>query len=224
MYDLRVVVEEIKGFCDLPMVVGDYFEVKAGRLLLPPGKHICMWALQSIMPFLPAKQRDIREENDWLPYTKRICCPDPNGMVIYRIDRIGDADDDKQLVRERMLINPALCTGCKACEESCKVRGVRIEPHSEWGFSPKVCRQCGNAVCMNTCPSGALSKDPATKAVLVDPERCIGCMRCSEACPFDSIALEDGRAYICNLCSGAPECAAHCPTGAIAFGRMGDTV
>ena len=26
MYDLRVVVEEVKGFCDMPMKVGDYFE------------------------------------------------------------------------------------------------------------------------------------------------------------------------------------------------------
>ena len=37
MYDLRIVVEEIKGFCDLPMEVGDYFEVHAGRIIVPPG-------------------------------------------------------------------------------------------------------------------------------------------------------------------------------------------
>ena len=88
MYDLRIVVDEVKGFCDMPMKVGDFFEVRGGRIIVPPGQHICMWALQSLMPFFPVKQRASKEENDWIPYTKRISCPDPNGMVIYRIDRI----------------------------------------------------------------------------------------------------------------------------------------
>ncbi len=89
MYRLRVVVEEVKGFCDLPMNVGDYFEIDGGRLVLPQGKHVCIWALQAMMPLLTVKQREVNEPNDWAPNTSRIVCPDPNGLVIYRIDRIG---------------------------------------------------------------------------------------------------------------------------------------
>lgn len=224
MYDLRIVVEEIKGFCDLPMEVGDYFEVHAGRIIVPPGKHICMWALQSLMPFFPVKQRESKEENDWIPYTKRICCPDPNGMVIYRIDRIGDGEDGRQVVRERMLLEPERCIGCKACEKACPVEGIHIEPVPKAGFSPKVCRQCGTARCMNACPTGALSKDPKTKAILVDRGKCIGCRKCSEACPFGSITFSEEKARVCDLCGGDPQCVKACPTGAVYYGRKGDAL
>lgn len=225
MYDLKVVVEEVKGFCDMPMQPGDYFEVKAGRIILPPGKHMCLWALQSLMPFLPLKQRRIQEENDWVPYTKRICCPDPNGMVIYRIDIVGDEDSETQIVRERMLVEADQCIGCKACETACPSQAIRIERGQSMAkFSPKVCRQCGNAACVNVCPKKALSKDPVTKAICVDEDLCVGCGLCSKACPFDSISFGEGnKARICDLCAGAPLCVQQCPTGAIVFGRKGET-
>ncbi len=66
MYDLRVTVESVAGFCDLPMKPGDYFEVRGSALVLPEGGHICIWALQSLMPFLPAKQRATNDPNDWI--------------------------------------------------------------------------------------------------------------------------------------------------------------
>ena len=127
MFDLRVVVEEVRGFCDLPMRPGDYFEVRGGRIIVPEGKHICLWALSAMLPMFPAKQRKIDEENDWLPSTQHMCCPDPNGMVIYRIDRI---DDDSIITQQavkkvnqernkpfpRMLVDEKVCTGCRSCE------------------------------------------------------------------------------------------------------------
>jgi len=60
VYDLRVVVEKVCGFCDLPMRPGDYFEVKGGRITIPQGKHICMWALAAQHPahVLSRSQRD----------------------------------------------------------------------------------------------------------------------------------------------------------------------
>lgn len=223
MYDLRIVVDEVKGFCDMPMKVGDFFEVRGGRIIVPPGQHICMWALQSLMPFFPVKQRASKEENDWIPYTKRISCPDPNGMVIYRIDRIGDPEDEKREVFRRMLVDPARCTGCRSCEAACPSDAIHIEAGADGGFSPKVCRQCGNARCASACPTGALSKDPDTKAVLVDEEKCVGCGACKAACPFGSITIPEGKARICTLCGGEPKCAAACPTDAVFFGRMGDS-
>jgi carbon-monoxide dehydrogenase iron sulfur subunit len=83
MQDLKVVVKEIRGVCDT-MKVGDHFIVRGGRLSIPEG-HFCYWALQSILPLLPAKQRNIVEPGDWIPGTWEVECPDPNGQVILRM-------------------------------------------------------------------------------------------------------------------------------------------
>jgi len=235
MYNLRVVVEEIRGFCDLPMVPGDYFEVQGGKIIVPPGKHICLWALQSLMPMLPLKQRKIDEENDWVPYTKRICCPDPNGMVIYRIDVLDEENKAvEEEVRPRMLVDADKCSGCRACELACSLANfgqfapdkalIQIAKQETAGIdAPLVCRQCGNAPCIAACPAGALSKEPVTKAVLVDEERCISCRLCLKACPFDAIFFgKNGKAGICHLCHGNPSCTRKCSVGAITFGRKGD--
>ena len=83
MQDLKIVVKEIKGFCDT-IEVGDYFIVRGGRISIPEG-HFCYWALNSIIPLLPAKQRKLDEPDDWMPRTWLVECPDPNGRVIMEI-------------------------------------------------------------------------------------------------------------------------------------------
>jgi len=80
---LRIEVNEIKGFCDT-MKIGDHFEVDGGKLSIPDG-HFCYWALNSILPLLPTKQRKIDEPNDWMARTWYVECPDPNGQVIMKI-------------------------------------------------------------------------------------------------------------------------------------------
>jgi uncharacterized repeat protein (TIGR04076 family) len=84
MQDLKIRVKEIKGVCDI-MKVGDYCIVRGSRLSIPESPHFCYWALNSILPMLPAKQRKIDEPNDWLPTTWEIECPDPQGQVILEI-------------------------------------------------------------------------------------------------------------------------------------------
>jgi uncharacterized repeat protein (TIGR04076 family) len=81
--DLKVVVKEIKGFCDT-IEVGDYFIVRGGRISIPDG-HFCYWALNSILPLLPAKQRKLDEPDDWMPHTWEVECPDPKGQVIMQM-------------------------------------------------------------------------------------------------------------------------------------------
>jgi carbon-monoxide dehydrogenase iron sulfur subunit len=83
---LKIVVKEIKGFCDI-MEVGDYCIVRGSRLSIPKG-HFCYWALNSIIPMLPAKSRRLDEPDDWMPTTWEIECPDPKGHVILRIEPI----------------------------------------------------------------------------------------------------------------------------------------
>jgi uncharacterized repeat protein (TIGR04076 family) len=89
LFDLRVTVDRIEGRSVCGMAVGDYFElVNSAELRLPEGKHFCIYALQAILPLLPAKQRKLPDA-DWLERDSLACCPDPEERLIMRIDRIG---------------------------------------------------------------------------------------------------------------------------------------
>lgn len=83
MKDLKVIVKEIKGYCDT-IQEGDFFIVRGGRLSIPEG-HFCYWALNAILPLLPAKQRKLDEPGDWLERIWLVECPDPNGQVMMEI-------------------------------------------------------------------------------------------------------------------------------------------
>ncbi len=89
LYDLRVTVERIEGRSVCGLEVGDYFELtESSKIRLPAGKHFCLYAMQAVMPLLPAKQRDLAE-GDWLEQDSLVCCPDPDERLIMRIERIG---------------------------------------------------------------------------------------------------------------------------------------
>jgi uncharacterized repeat protein (TIGR04076 family) len=86
LWDLRVTIEEIRGRCTCDHTVGDFFEVSGGKLALPDGKRFCLYALQSTLPLIPAKQRP-SDANDWMSTDTRVACPDPLCGTIMRIDR-----------------------------------------------------------------------------------------------------------------------------------------
>lgn len=88
LFDLRVTVDRIDGRSVCGLQVGDYFELtNSSQLRLPPGRHFCIYALQSVLPLLPAKQRQL-PASDWLEHDSLVCCPDPDERVIMRIDRV----------------------------------------------------------------------------------------------------------------------------------------
>jgi uncharacterized repeat protein (TIGR04076 family) len=90
LYDLRVTVERIEGRSVCGLQVGDYFELtESSRLRIPEGKHFCVYALQSVLPLLAAKQRRLADE-DWLEQDSLVSCPDPDERVVMRIERIGE--------------------------------------------------------------------------------------------------------------------------------------
>jgi uncharacterized repeat protein (TIGR04076 family) len=90
LYDIRVTVERIEGRSVCGLAVGDYFEVtESNRLRIPEGKHFCLYALQSVLPLIPAKQRQLPAE-DWLEQDNLVSCPDPEERVVMRIERIGE--------------------------------------------------------------------------------------------------------------------------------------
>jgi uncharacterized repeat protein (TIGR04076 family) len=89
LYDLRVTVDRIEGRSVCGMDVGDHFElVDSARLRIPDGRHFCIYALQSVLPLLPAKQRKLPVD-DWLERGSMVACPDPEERLIMRVERIG---------------------------------------------------------------------------------------------------------------------------------------
>ena len=90
LYDLRVTVERIEGRSVCGLEVGDFFEVtESSRVRIPAGRNFCLYAIQAVLPLLPAKMRRLPDE-DWLEQDNLVCCPDPEERLIMRIERIGE--------------------------------------------------------------------------------------------------------------------------------------
>jgi uncharacterized repeat protein (TIGR04076 family) len=105
LFDLMVVVESINGNCTCDMNEGDCFYLKGGKVSLPNDKNFCLYALQSCIPLLPAKQR-MNHPADWMETDSRIICPDPACGLIMRIDRgekrVLDHDDVSPISWEKI--------------------------------------------------------------------------------------------------------------------------
>lgn len=89
LFDLRVTVDRIEGRSVCGMAVGDSFEVThSSRIRIPDGRHFCMYALNSVLPLLAAKQRPL-EDGDWMAADSEVCCPDPDERLVMRVERMG---------------------------------------------------------------------------------------------------------------------------------------
>ncbi len=87
MVKIKITVERIEGYCNMPMLVGDYFYIENSKVTIPEGKHVCMWALQSMMPVFPVLGvKDSLPEGHWIKTVKHFVCPDPKGGVLYRLE------------------------------------------------------------------------------------------------------------------------------------------
>ena len=99
------------------------------------------------------------------------------------------------------------------------MQSSRIDIRPNWPEVPeiRVCRfeDCAGHPCIKACPVSAISDSGGV--VLIDAEACIGCGACETACPYNAIKLEDGKAFKCDLCDGAPKCVEECVTGAIQY-------
>ena len=83
MKDLVVKVDHVIERCGANLKPGDTFEVVGqGKIVVPQEKGMCMFALQSLIPFLISKQRqDDLPQDDWIAETEYLVCPDPKGVV-----------------------------------------------------------------------------------------------------------------------------------------------
>lgn len=119
------------------------------------------------------------------------------------------------MTRYGMAIDTRRCIACNSCLVGCKVENNLPQdmwwnrvvneggdnPDSPSGTYPTLmmsaytvaCQQCSNPACVDVCPTGASYVDEETGVILVDNEKCIGCMLCMEACPYDVRRLQDGE-------------------------------
>jgi len=89
MAKIKVTIERIDGICSLPVQVGDNFLVEDSKLYVPEGKYVCIWALQSMMPIFPIlAERERLADGHWVKKVKNFSCPDPKGLVQFRLDVI----------------------------------------------------------------------------------------------------------------------------------------
>lgn len=123
------------------------------------------------------------------------------------------------------------CKGCGCCEMICSLfhegkcspslsRITPVTDQIKLEFSdPVVCEQCDFPACYYACPEDAIYIDEKTGSRNIDQEKCTGCEKCMEACPYDPPRIKydpDRNVCIkCDLCGGDPQCVKYCPDGAL---------
>jgi Fe-S-cluster-containing dehydrogenase component/formate-dependent nitrite reductase membrane component NrfD len=142
------------------------------------------------------------------------------------------------------VIDNRSCIGCHACSTACKSENsVPLGVYRTWvkytetgsfpdtqrHFQVTRCNHCANPPCVRICPTRAMyQRDDGI--VEFDPDRCIGCKACMQACPYDAIHIdpETQTAAKCHYCAHRvdvglePACVVVCPTHAILAGDLDD--
>jgi anaerobic selenocysteine-containing dehydrogenase/Fe-S-cluster-containing hydrogenase component 2 len=144
-----------------------------------------------------------------------------------------------------MLIDLHKCTGCYACQVTCKAEydiplgtfRCRVEtykrgqyPDINKFFLPRLCNHCDNAPCIEACEEKALYKN-GDGVVIINNELCTGCQMCYDKCPYNAIETnrQSGKAEKCDFCytrrvlnGHVPVCVESCMGKAFLFGDIND--
>lgn len=122
------------------------------------------------------------------------------------------------------------CVGCGTCEMICSLAHegacsrtlsrIRIVREEKMGQSvPITCSFCEKPVCLNACPVDAVIRNKDTGIITIIKEKCIGCKKCVQACPFGHMNFNfaEKHSFKCDLCGGEPECVKFCWTQALEY-------
>jgi anaerobic dimethyl sulfoxide reductase subunit B (iron-sulfur subunit) len=87
------------------------------------------------------------------------------------------------------------------------------------------CNHCERPICVEVCPTTAMTQTEDDGIVTVDQKKCVGCRYCEWACPYGApqYLADKGVMTKCDFCrdelkaGGVPACVAACPTRALTY-------
>jgi formate dehydrogenase iron-sulfur subunit len=181
------------------------------------------------------------------------------GLLLLRPTATALAQDSQTHLGMAMLVDVTRCVGCWWCYTACKEYNKlpdtnepdlsdppalspdvwttlsTVWKEGAWVARKTACNHCTDAVCVEVCPTGALSYNPLGY-VQYERDKCSGCGYCAEFCPFGVPQMKanalTGAAIMskCTFCHDRvaagepPACAAACITGAIKYGKRADLI
>jgi tetrathionate reductase subunit B len=150
------------------------------------------------------------------------------------------------------VFDASMCNGCYCCQLACKdehcsndwtpyakpqpdtgqfwlklhehVRGTvpKVKVH----YVPTLCNHCDDGACMEVCTVEGAIQRRDDGLVVIDPEKCTGCMSCISVCSSHAIFMNEAL-NIAQKCTGCahlldagwrePRCVDACPTAALRF-------
>lgn len=101
-----------------------------------------------------------------------------------------------------MVIKTNMCTGCQTCSVACKMENLTqpgcdrttIKERVDATWDIGMCMQCDNPPCVPVCPVDATRKNEKGVTV-VDQDKCVGCGRCIEACPYGARHMNPDKGF-----------------------------
>ena len=146
-----------------------------------------------------------------------------------------------------MIVHLDRCVDCERCIKACATtngvpgygfrtnileRQIPDGIDQQVEFMPVLCNQCNVAQCARVCPTGATYKNTQNGIVMMEPGKCIGCLSCQLACPYNARYFNEEKWAVdkCNFCfdtrlskgEDLTACTEACPAGVRIFGDLSD--
>ncbi len=146
-----------------------------------------------------------------------------------------------------MVLHVDRCVDCELCIKACAAtndipkygfrtnileRQIPDGIDQQVEFMPVLCNHCNVAQCTRVCPTSATYKNPQNGIVMMDVKKCIGCLSCQVACPYNARYFNEEKWAVdkCDFCferrlSRGEEqtgCSEACPAGVRIFGDISD--
>lgn len=135
------------------------------------------------------------------------------------------------------VFNADICIGCMACEVACRnenntqgnIKWRKVSRLNSESFLSVSCNHCSSPECFRVCPENAFIKRH-DGIVLIDSNRCNGCLLCVNACPYGApqFDFETHKVSKCQMCYPRqdkgllPACTEACTTNALTLTDLED--